>query len=635
MKSVISNIFEEKMDAIFDKVYDHGNLGKYAELEKYLATRQDWSVDEVAIFLNSFDSLYRVIARAVTQAAQSKNAGAADSSNSTYISLLRSLRYNMAGVTLQRLRQGKAAVFVTTAEKGPQIDFAEVLSQPNMRDLANFIPDLKGISFAPSHSKFTKISDLPRHTDYPLVALSKPSERAPKGILDLYAYRDYMEKTLAADPDIPSSVNTSADIFNTYLTEAAYRKAYFSLRAKVVREGDPDRVIDVSDCSKYMEKTYAEDILYAKLRFCEVARDRLKSPAGVYLFAFEKGKPAGDLPETLKGTIFDSGEVFRDTYAFVHGKEYGVTGRKAFSREETIMSDNYYLQNNSNTRSTYLAITRTGLKIICGEEDFDLAAKMNLSDKYSDNEIAAMQENLVNFKEGLAQRPVAIKKAPTTVNKPAPKTMEVIKKSNRTNPVVFIPKTIEYAPEREEGGYTPVQHRAVAHKGHDSTAFVADFRRAQRDNAFYELQVAVDSRLSVVEYSIGELRRKILPSLLQDKTLTDPMIEVYLDTISKNVYEMARASIKEEGVVVLGFDKSGPKGVLKTALDQAQIEFNKTFETSCEVDYKSIKGFSMGTSDEEVDSKTCPVGDMIIEKSGKVTLTPNRNNQKLGEDRVQ
>jgi hypothetical protein len=290
-------------------------------------------------------------------------------------------------------------------------------------------------------------------------------------------------------------------------------------------------------------------------------------------------------------------------------------------------TDSSFVNEDPTTGTCAVGLTRENLTL-SGFEPIKESTKMLLSDHYTGVGLARIEYRHQKIAAQRGMRPVVKKsatqeKAPV-VKKPTQKSMQVMAEKQRRSHV--------YMPSGVVPAHKP--DKAPSRSQNDREGIFADLRHAKANIALAALQKTVGSDLDMLDgFHLPEITTRVLHYLAEEVPgISRDKVSAYMSLVKEKVFDIVRERIEETGRAELKFDKNGPTGDLKIALDSAYEEYSKVYKGVPAVDLSDMKGFNMGESQEEYDSPRVPTGDMTIEADGKITVKENDNSPARQQD---
>ena len=575
-------------------------------------TRQGWSQEEIDSYVANFNEIYEELCRSITTKASSLGRSGLEV-NSVYLKSLGQLKNELAAVATEKIVANKPMVFFTDTDKGPQGDLLVALK--NTTYLKNFLTDPKKRAINNGYPGVkiplaNKSKNVRQFEDYYAVGPKQLFCTLGKdGVKNIDEHIQYLTETAMASPKTRAVVSYGANMFKD-LSNAAYLERALAEERADMQAG---RVSSVSDYLQSYEGLQKYDLS----RFLEDATDTL-ARGDVYYFGFVNGEPALDLGETVSGSMCDT-KLYKSAKPLsVYAPDPYEPGKKVLN-----ISENAFLRNDPKSGTCVVGLTRENLTMT-GFGPMDDITKMLLSEHYTNTELANIEYRHQKIAAQRGLRPVVKKsatqaKAPT-VKKPTQKTVEVVHKSNGTVPA-----------------FTPVKGKSRSIN--DQEGLLQDTCMAKANYALSQLQTTVKSDLSELDYFyLGELSVYVGNRLVKEvPAISFEKVSIYKNLVRQKIYEIVKQRVEETGVAELKFDKNGPAGDLKLALENAYEEYSAVFDGIPAVDFEGIKGFRMGRTQEEYDRPDAPRGDITISADGQVTARENANSlsKRQDDDRVQ
>lgn len=601
---------------------------------------QGWSQQEIDAYVENFEGIYEEVCRSIKEKSQ-KNGKSGLEQNEIFNTLRRDVKYEMAAVATERIREGKPFTMYTDSVRGPQGDLRLALHRVGY--LKNYIPNLIGVKIplADKSAGAKQIND--KHAIGPMQLFSALDR---KGVMNIHEYYSYL---IDRADEVMASKNCQPVITSEAMPMFSSLSGY-ALRAKMESDG---RVYP-RDSREYIGR-----YKYAQVRFLETVIDKMETE-GTFAFTFKDHAPAGDLEEALAGTIFATRKV--------KGKDGSVESKVIFSDRgqisddpviiENIMPDSSYKGKDRFCGTASLFLTRAGLDLYGHREKVvesaltkkkgssamtfpvfeNTALNEQLSMYYSDTELYLLANKYRDVSNDKYRKPIfkgfSTKPTQSTVaaaaktSAPTPKKAE--SKAAAPRSLVFIPSGIVPNPKSV---------KSHMHKAFDfPEGAYSESAEAMARLSLSNLQRTVHSDVAELPGYLDEILDTAIAELRDENpSLSDTQEEIYRNLSRGKVYDMVRHTIDREGKATLGFDKKGPTGEFREKLDEAHGVYKRRYKgTPDSIDYRSVKGFNMDPTQVKVSTQH-GFGDMTIDSDGKITITENARSmaKSNNEDKVQ
>lgn len=573
--------FSELMKDIMKEVYNGKGSNRYEDFANYVENSADMTDDQKKKYIENFDQIYTALCESITRKALAK-ANSGLERNTQYITLLRTLRYNLAEIAANRLEEGKPVIFYTDTVKGPQGDL--LLAMKDIPNIKNFIPGLKGVKL-PELAKNTKIGDF----QY-FLALNTDGEAVD---VDRHLFKLYDK--------FDESYDITEENFHDH---PQVRYAFDSFKGLVETSSKQNGTPVIS-------KEYIGRYKYAQVKFMETLFSKMQTE-GTFAMCFEDGKPAGDLKESLKGTMFD-GEMYKTVSiplilkwkvpSSIDGYEYsmGADGFKGKPSESNTFAtvftmdklsttpirpynfNNMGIYGGTKTRLTDKEYSEDKYLALNASTDNECARRL-LEQGYTEEQVNAMAQKVFNIQRGRYSTPVLKKplekvlkttkaQKPEKITKVAPAKSVV-----GTKPLIFLPiKTIDYVPQTASAGRITSR---------DTSAKVIATKMAEAR------RILLENTVKGKYEGLEEISDTIALQTAQRMQFEEDAnaFDVYEGVLKDGIYKSAKQAIDNDNSLVLEMGENGAKGNLKTIIEKASDEVMAVCPTFLGADARKAKG---------------------------------------------
>ena len=104
--------FDELMRDIMREVDSGRNTNRYNDFLAYIESSRDMTDEQKVKYVENFDRIYTALCESITRKALAK-ANSGLERNTQYITMLRTLKYNLAEIAANRLEEGKPVILYT------------------------------------------------------------------------------------------------------------------------------------------------------------------------------------------------------------------------------------------------------------------------------------------------------------------------------------------------------------------------------------------------------------------------------------------------------------------------------------------------------------------------------------------
>jgi len=595
----------ETMKSIMKKVEETKGSNRYKDFLDYIDNSADMTEIQKEKYKQIFNEIYIKLCDSITEKARKKGNSGLDE-NDQYIKILRTLRYNLAEIAVTRLAEGKPVVFYTDNVKGPQGDL--LLAMKGIPNIKNFIPGLSGV----------KIPEVVDNTDTVIeIETDTGIETEVEAATNLDARIGDFQYFVALNPDA-SVDNIDKHLFKLYdkfdesydITEENFHD-YPQVRYAFESFKGLAEISSTQNGTPVISKEYIGRYKYAQVKFMETLFSKMQSE-GTFAMCFEDGKPAGDLKEAIKGTMFDC-DLYKtvgiplilkwkvpgsiDGYEYTLGSDgfkgkpsesntfaimfsmdklsttpirpYNFSNMGKYGGTKTRLTDKEYREN------TYLALTAS--------TDNEYARRL-LEQGYTEEQVNAMAKKVFNIQRGRYSTPVLkkpLEKVLKTTKAQKPEKITKVTPAKSvvgTKPLIFLPiKTIDYVPQTASAGRIT---------GRDSSAKVIATKMAEAR------RILLENTVKGKYEGLEEISDTIALQTAQRMQFEEDAnaFDVYEGVLKDGIYKSAKQAIDNDNSLVLEMGENGAKGNLKTIIEKASDEVMAVCPTFLGADAKKAKG---------------------------------------------
>lgn len=573
--------FDELMRDIMREVDSGRNTNRYNDFLAYIESSRDMTDEQKVKYVENFDKIYTALCESITRKALAK-ANSGLERNTQYITMLRTLKYNLAEIAANRLEEGKPVIFYTDTVKGPQGDL--LLAMKDIPNIKNFIPGLKGVKL-PEIAENTKIGDF----QY-FLALNTDGEAVD---VDRHLFKLY------------DKFDESYDITEENFQDHPQVRDAFECFKGLVETSSKQNGTPV------ISKEYIGRYKYAQVKFLETLFSKMQTE-GTFAMCFEEGKPAGDLKEALKGTMFD-GEMYKTVSiplilkwkvpGSIDGYEYsmGADGFKGKPSESNTFATVFTMDKFSFTTIRPYNFSNMGIYGVAKtrltdkeyKEDKYLALNASTDDEcarrlleqgYTEEQVDAMAKKVFDIQRGRYTTPI-LKKPHEKVLKTtkAQKTEKITKVTPAKSVVgtktqIFLPiKTIDYVPQTASAG-------RITSRDNSAKVIATNMAEARR--------ILLENTVKGKYEGLEEISDTIALQTAQSMQFEEDAnaFDVYEGALKDGIYKSAKQAIDNDNSLVLEMGENGAKGELKTIIEKASDEVMSVCPTFLGADARKAKG---------------------------------------------
>lgn len=573
--------FDELMRDIMREVDSGRNTNRYNDFLAYIESSRDMTDEQKVKYVENFDRIYTALCESITRKALAK-ANSGLERNTQYITMLRTLKYNLAEIAANRLEEGKPVIFYTDTVKGPQGDL--LLAMKDIPNIKNFIPGLKGVKL-PEIAENTKIGDF----QY-FLALNTDGEAVD---VDRHLFKLY------------DKFDESYDITEEDFHDHPQVRYAFEIFKGLVETSSKQNGTPV------ISKEYIGRYKYAQVKFLETLFSKMQTE-GTFAMCFEEGNPAGDLREALKGTMFD-GEMYKTVSiplilkwkvpGSIDGYEYsmGADGFKGKPSESNTFATVFTMDKfsttpirpyNFNNMGIYGG-TKTRLTDKEYKEDKYLALNASTDDEcarrlleqgYTEEQVDAMVQKVFNIQRGRYTTPILKKPLEKVLKTTKAQKTEKITKVTPAKSVVgtktqiFLPiKTIDYVPQTASAG-------RITSRDNSAKVIATNMAEARR--------ILLENTVKGKYEGLEEISDTIALQTAQSMQFEEDAnaFDVYEGALKDGIYKSAKQAIDNDNSLVLEMGENGAKGELKTIIEKASDEVISVCPTFLGADARKAKG---------------------------------------------
>lgn len=552
--------FNILMQTIMGKVESGKEANRYEDMIKYIEA-SDMAETQKTSYIENFDKIYRGLCDSITRKSLSR-ANSGLEQNTEYITMLRTLKYNLASIAVTRLEEGKPLTLYTDSVKGPQGDLLEAMRR--IKNIKNFIPNLVGVKLPQEDSKKSQIDD-----KFSLGDRQQFIALCPEGMKDIDDYYSILHSRLLEEFSECPQVSFAYNAFRGLLENSAKQNG-----------------------TNLYTKEYFGKYRYAESRFLESLLSKMEED-GNFAICFENGKPVGDLKEAVKGTMFDT-DMYKtvgvplilkwkvpgsiDGYEYSMGADY-MKGKPALSNTYAAVYTKYDLSSfpirpfafaeRGKTRLTEKEFAKNKYRTMTeSTEDEDFAERLiNLG--YTQQQVDDLAKKIYGIQRGRYNTPVVKKalaqseikgliSAKSKVEKPKVENVEVVKANIGE---IFIPLRMQENYQQRRG--SAIRYNT----SEDKTAKIAS-AMAEAQKIHLENQVK----------GIYDCTDDIIESVAVQTVLKTPTeeefsaCEIYESVLRQYVYKYTSQALANDQALVLELGKDGAKGALKQIIEKASQE---------------------------------------------------------------
>lgn len=593
--------FDELMRDIMREVDSGRNTNRYNDFLAYIESSRDMTDEQKVKYVENFDKIYTALCESITRKALAK-ANSGLERNTQYITMLRTLKYNLAEIATTRVEEGKPVTFYTDSIKGPQGDL--LLAMKDILNIKNFIPNLTGVKLPQDNPAVDQIED--KFTLGRVIGTIPNNAKVARGFQQFMALDVNGELLTITD----YSYKLQEKLQENYSGEENYASnpqvslafSYFKSMAET----------SAKQCGyQLISQEYLDRYKFAQVKFLEILYSKMETE-GNFAMCFEDGKPAGDLKEALKGTMFDN-DLYKtvalplilkwevagsiDGYEYTMGTE-GFKGKPSESNTFALvftkdkLSQNPIRPYNFNNMGKYIT-EKTRLTDKEYKEDKYLALNASTDDEcarrlleqgYTEEQVDAMAKKVFDIQRGRYTTPILKKPLEKVLKTTKTQKPEKITKVTPAKSVVgtktqiFLPiKTINYVPQTVSAGKITSR---------DTSAKVIATKMAEARKVLLENSVGGNFE------GIEEISDTIALQTAQRMQFEEDAnaFDVYEGVLKDGIYKSAKQSIDNDKSLVLEMGEEGAKGDLKTIIEKASQEVMAVCPTFLGADTSKAKG---------------------------------------------
>lgn len=613
--------FEELMVDIMKEVDNGKNTNRYNDFLSYVEGSRDLTDEQKIQYVDNFNTIFNALCESITRKALAK-ANSGLERNTQYITVLRTLKYNLSEIATSKLSEGKAVTFYTDSVKGPQGDL--LVAMKDIANIKNFIPNLAGVKLPQADPTVNQIED--KFTLGRLYGFVPDNAKVARGFQQFIALDSHgeMQTIIEYNADLQERLTdqyTGED--QNFASNLQVEDAFMYFKSLVETSAKQNGIQLVS-------QEYLDRYKFAQAKFLETLYSKMDTE-GNFAFCFEQGKPVGDLKEALKGTMFDN-ELYKTVFVplmlkwkepgSIDGYEYtmgadGFKGKPSESQTFALMFTKdkltrepirpYKFGTAGKTRLTDKEYREDKYRALTESTDKECALRL-FEQGYTEEQVDAMAKKVFDIQRGRYSTPV-LKKPLVKVQKTAKDfkstkitKVEPAKSVVGTERKIFIPvKTIEYTMQSVKGV------RLTNRK--DDTKIIAKSMAEARKVSFENYLGGKVDGIEEVAESVA-LQTAFRMQFEGDVGAYD----VYESVIKDSIYKSAKEAIENNSELVLKMGANGAEGTLKQIIEQSSKETTSVCPNFLGADPRKItKVFVSGENQENIDANK-----ITISKDGVV-----------------